>query len=94
MGQMESVHFIDRYLLFMFIELGYCIIHQLLGFDNIFSLKIIIISFSPRDTKFSLKNGKKNSFYRFVNSGKELEFTTPEKVNNAFFNIGTLYFQA
>lgn len=43
----------------MFIELGYCIIHQLLGFDNIFSLKIIIISFSPRDTKFSLKNGKK-----------------------------------
>lgn len=43
----------------MFIELGYCIIHQLLGFDNTFSLKIIIISFSPRDTKFSLKNGKK-----------------------------------
>lgn len=37
---------------------------------------------------------KKPSFYIFVNLGKELEFTTPEKVNNAFFNIGTLYFQA
>lgn len=71
----------------MFIQLGYCIIHQLLGFDNIFSLKIIIISFSPRETKFSLKFGKKASFYQFVNLGKELEFTTSEKVNNALINF-------